>query len=66
ETLLLNVEAPDLATAAAKAIRMLERDGYRILSLEFGGQTAGRRTDALNRERRASRPVPSATRASQA
>ncbi|MGZ4418229.1 MAG: hypothetical protein ACXVRV_08640 [Gaiellaceae bacterium] len=66
KTLLLNVEAPDLATAAAKAIRRLERDGHRILSLEFGGRTAGCRTDALNPERRASRPVPSATRASQA
>jgi hypothetical protein len=49
KTLQLNVEASDLATAAAKAIRMLERDGHRILSLEFDGKTAGRRTDALDR-----------------
>jgi hypothetical protein len=31
----LIVEAPDLAAAASKAIRKLERDGRRILALEF-------------------------------
>lgn len=36
ETVVLEVEAPDLATAASKAIRTLERDDHRVLGLEVG------------------------------
>ncbi len=39
QTILLNIAAPDLATAAAKGIRGLERDGYRIRSIDFSEQT---------------------------
>jgi hypothetical protein len=34
----LTVEAPDLAAAASKAIGAVERDGHRVLGLEFVGQ----------------------------
>jgi hypothetical protein len=34
ESIDLTVEAPDLATAASKAIRTVERDGHRVLGLE--------------------------------
>lgn len=44
ETVELTLEAPDLAAAAAKAIRTLERDGRRTLSLEFTDGTAERAT----------------------
>lgn len=40
----LTVEAPDLAAAAAKAIRTVERDGHRVLGLEFTDATAERGT----------------------
>lgn len=60
ETVVMNVEAADLAEAAAKAIRMLERDGRRILRLEFGERPAGRQADASERRGRTSRPVSSA------
>jgi hypothetical protein len=40
----LTVEAPDLAAAAAKAIRIVERDGHRVLGLEFTGASAERGT----------------------
>jgi hypothetical protein len=49
ETVVMDVEAADLAAAAAKAIGIFERDGRRILRLEFGEQTAGRQTDASGR-----------------
>lgn len=42
----LTVEAPDLAAAASKAIRTVERDGHRILRLEFTHATAERGTPA--------------------
>jgi len=40
ESVELSVEAPDLAAAASKAIRMLERDGRRVLLLEVSDRTA--------------------------
>ena len=42
ETVVLEVEAPDLATAASKAIRSLERDDRRVLGLEVGERTSAR------------------------
>lgn len=42
ETVVLEVEAPDLATAASKAIRTLERDDRRVLGLEVGERTSRR------------------------
>jgi hypothetical protein len=45
ETVELAVEATDLAAAAAKAIRTLERDGRRVLALEFAGLPAVRKAD---------------------
>jgi len=42
----LTVEAPDLAAAASKAIRTVERDGHRVLGLEFTGASAERATRA--------------------
>lgn len=40
EPFVMDVEAADLAAAAAKAIRTLERDGHRIVSIEVGGPPA--------------------------
>jgi hypothetical protein len=42
ETVELSVEAADLATAASKALRTLERGGRRVLLVEFTDRTAGR------------------------
>jgi hypothetical protein len=42
EPVAVEVEAADLATAASKAIRALERDGHRVLGLEVGGRTLSR------------------------
>lgn len=42
----LTVEAPDLAAAASKAIRTVERDGHRVLGLELTGASAERVTVA--------------------
>ena len=42
ETVVLEVEAPDLATAASRAIRTLERDDRRVLGLEVGERTSAR------------------------
>jgi hypothetical protein len=44
ESIDLTVEAPDLAAAAAKAILSVERDGHRVLGLEFTGASAERGT----------------------
>jgi hypothetical protein len=44
ESIELTVEAPDLAAAASKAIRTVERDGHRVLGLEFTGASAERGT----------------------
>jgi hypothetical protein len=41
ETVELSVEAPDLATAASKALRTLDRAGRRALLLEFTDRIAG-------------------------
>jgi hypothetical protein len=42
----LTVEAPDLAAAASKAIRTVERDGHSVLGLELTGASAERATRA--------------------
>ena len=42
ETIEVTVEAPDLATAVAKAVRKLERDGHRVLALEIADETPKR------------------------
>jgi hypothetical protein len=44
ESIELTVEAPDLAAAAAKAIRTVERDGQRVLGLEVTDAAADRGT----------------------
>jgi hypothetical protein len=46
ETVELTVEGPDVAAAASKAIRTLERDGRRVLLLEFTDRTAERNVAA--------------------
>lgn len=43
-TVVMNVEAADLAAAAAKAIRALERDGRRVLRIEVERSSRGRKT----------------------
>jgi MFS family permease len=51
EAVVIEVDATDLATAAAKAIRTVERDGRRVLRLEVGEQasaTAGGRQPAAS------------------
>ncbi len=45
ETVVLEVEAPDLATAASKAIRALERDDRVVLGLEVGERTFPRTSE---------------------
>jgi hypothetical protein len=47
----LEVEAADLATAASKAIRALERDGHRVRGLEVGERSSA---GATERQRAAS------------
>jgi MFS family permease len=42
----LIVEAPDVAAAAAKAIRTVERDGHRVIGLELTGASAEHVTGA--------------------
>jgi hypothetical protein len=45
-TVVMEIEAADLASAAAKAIRMLERDGRRIVRIEVESSAAVRRDPA--------------------
>jgi hypothetical protein len=45
ETVVVTVPAPDLAGAAAAAIRAAERDGKRVLALEVADTAAGRAGD---------------------
>lgn len=53
ETVELTVEATDLASAAAKGIRMLEHDGRRVLLLDFADPTAERNLAAAAEGERA-------------
>ena len=46
----LTIEAPDLGSAASKAIRSVERDGQRVVGLDLTGAVSGRAT-AVPRER---------------
>ena len=56
ETIELHVEAPDLAAAAAKAIRTVEREGRRVRLLEVVVQAA-EPNDAAGERRHAKSPI---------